>query len=73
VDNNEYLVVARLNEKLKLQPQQSQQQQQQPVPAPPQTMGSKTSSVTKGIGGLSRIPEGDSEMTTVSTEDFKQE
>jgi hypothetical protein len=67
VDNNEYMVVARLNEKLKLQPQPPQQ------PPPPPTMGPKSSSATQGLGGLSRIPEGDTEMTSVPSEGIKQE
>ncbi|KAI0480339.1 hypothetical protein GGR56DRAFT_267208 [Xylariaceae sp. FL0804] len=64
LDQNEYLIFVRLAEKLGLgtpQQQQQQQQQHQHVAAP------KASSAIQGLGGLSRIPEGDIEMANTHT------
>lgn len=66
-DQNEYMAVVRLTEKLRLQQQQQQQQQQQHQLAVAAAAAAaaipKQSSSSQGLGGLSRIPEGDVEMT----------
>lgn len=59
VNNEEYLTIVRLTEKLRLHQQQHQT--------------TKSSTTTTGIGGLSRIPEGDTEMTGVSNNLIKNE
>jgi hypothetical protein len=62
VNNDEFATIMRLTEKLRLH-----QQQHQAFKAP----------VPTGMGGLSRIPEGDAEMTNISTHmlrgEFKDE
>lgn len=62
VDQNELLIVMGLTEKLRLQ-------------APQQYGGHphQTSSTIHGLGGLSRIPEGDTEMTNVPSPMIKNE
>ncbi|KAI1335487.1 hypothetical protein F5Y15DRAFT_245072 [Xylariaceae sp. FL0016] len=52
VDPNDYLIFVRLTEKLGLGTQQG---------------GPKASSATQGLGSLSRIPEGDTEMTNAQS------
>jgi hypothetical protein len=64
VNNDEYTAIVRLTEKLRLHQQQQQQQQHQQF---------KTISVAGGMGGLSRIPEGDTEMSIMSTNMMKHE
>lgn len=59
VNNDEYTAIVRLTEKLRLH-----QQQHQPF---------KAISVSGGMGGLSRIPEGDTEMSILSTNMMKHE
>ncbi|OTA61944.1 hypothetical protein K449DRAFT_57723 [Hypoxylon sp. EC38] len=59
VDHNEFLIVLGLTEKLRLQPQQNGV--------------SQANSTTQGFGGLSRIPEGDTEMTTAPSPLIKNE
>lgn len=61
VDQNELLIVMGLTEKLRLQPQQQQYG------------GHQANSTIHGLGGLSRIPEGDIEMTTVPSPMIKNE
>lgn len=60
VDQNDFLIVLGLTEKLRLQPQQ-------------QHGGPQANSATQGLGGLSRIPEGDTEMTTIPSPMVKNE
>ncbi|KAL7626279.1 hypothetical protein AAE478_003049 [Parahypoxylon ruwenzoriense] len=60
VDQNEFLIVLGLTEKLRLQSQQ-------------QHGGPQANSSTQGLGGLSRIPEGDTEMTTIPSHLIKNE
>ncbi|KAK7751613.1 hypothetical protein SLS62_006439 [Diatrype stigma] len=63
-DKGEYMTVVRLTEKLKLQQQQQQQQHQLAVAAAAAAAAMpKGSASSQGLGGLSRIPEGDVEMT----------
>lgn len=62
VDHNEFLTIQNLTEKLRLQPPPL------PLLPPPQQQqqlhgGPQANSATQGLGGLSRIPEGDTEMT----------
>ncbi|KAI1212973.1 uncharacterized protein F4807DRAFT_457058 [Annulohypoxylon truncatum] len=60
VDQNDFLIVLGLTEKLGLQSQQQ--------------MGIlQTNSASQGFGGLSRIPEGDTEMTTAPSPLIKNE
>ena len=82
-DQHEYRVIVNLTEKLKLQQQQQgqqqgqqpgqqqQQQQQQPQPQPHHQL--RTSTSLQGLGGLSRIPEGDVEMTPPASMTIKNE
>ncbi|RYP50452.1 hypothetical protein DL768_004044 [Monosporascus sp. mg162] len=63
-DQNEYNAIVRLTEKLRLQHQQQQQQQ---LGAP------KAGSSSHGLGGLSRIPEGDVDMTPPAHLNVKNE
>ena len=83
-DQNEYRVIVSLTEKLKLQQQQQQQQQQgQQQQQPGQQQGQqqhqqphhqlRTSASLQGLGGLSRIPEGDVEMTPPASMTMKNE
>lgn len=60
LDSQEVAIVMGLTEKLRIHQQQQQQQQQQQHQAykPIQPAG---------IGGLSRIPEGDTEMSNIAT------
>ncbi|KAI5868019.1 hypothetical protein GGS23DRAFT_7577 [Durotheca rogersii] len=62
VDQNEFLIVLGLTEKLRLQ------SQQQLLHGGPQA-----NSATQGLGGLSRIPEGDTEMATIPSPLVKHE
>lgn len=60
VDQNDFLIVLGLTEKLKLQPQQ-------------QLGGPQANSSIQGLGGLSRIPEGDTEMVGAPSPLIKNE
>ncbi|KAI1467224.1 uncharacterized protein F4812DRAFT_53679 [Daldinia caldariorum] len=59
IDQNDFLIVLGLTEKLRLQPQQHG--------------GPQANSATQGLGGLSRIPEGDTEMATITSSMVKNE
>ncbi|KAK6950079.1 hypothetical protein Daesc_008403 [Daldinia eschscholtzii] len=60
IDQNDFLIVLGLTEKLRLQPQQ-------------QHGGPQANSATQGLGGLSRIPEGDTEMAAIPSPMVKNE
>ena len=66
VDQSEYMAVVRLTEKLRLHHQSSSSQMAAGGKAAGEETPTTTTTTTTTMGGLSRIPEGDSEMPNAS-------